>query len=233
MHLPTICALLASTRLVAGHAAIIAAVGDAGGSGMGLGVDTSTPRDGTDDDPFQRDATRFDGDLATSVGETEGFGNNNIESGTTAIMTELGDQLPQVSPGGYLNMTLHQVNADGGGPYTCMINSDGTAATWQPITVSVTPPGEDSRSRRTQASDQPMVAEIPANQACTGTVAGQPNVCMVRCQNDANAGPFGGVVPVQLAGAGNGTAAAARYLLARATLEKHLQMERMKLKREA
>lgn len=78
-----------------------------------------------------------------------------------------------------------------------------------------------------------MVAEIPANQACTGTVAGQPNVCMVRCQNDANAGPFGGVVPVQLAGAGNGTAAAARYLLARATLEKHLQMERMRLKREA
>lgn len=28
-----------------------------------------------------------------------------------------------------------------------MINSDGTAATWAAITVSVTPPGEDSRSR--------------------------------------------------------------------------------------
>lgn len=90
----------------------------------------------------------------------------------------------------------------------------------------------------TQASDQPMVAEIPANQACTGTVAGQQNVCMVRCQNDANAGPFGGVVPVQLAGAGgagNGTAggaATARYLLARAVLGKHKALE-MKMKRNA
>lgn len=115
MQLLTCLSLLASTSLVAGHAAIIAAVGDAGGSGMGLGVDTTTPRDGTDDDPFQRDATRFDGDLEDSVGETEGFGNNNVESGTVAIMSELGDQLPQVSPGGYLNMTLHQVNSDGGG----------------------------------------------------------------------------------------------------------------------
>lgn len=33
---------------------------------------------------------------------------------------------------------------------------------------------------------------------CTGNVAGQENVCMVRCQNPE--GPFGGCVPVQLAG---------------------------------
>jgi hypothetical protein len=32
-------------------------------------------------------------------------------------------------------------------------------------------------------------------------------VCMVRCNNDANAGPFGGCVPVQMV-AGNDTAAA-------------------------
>lgn len=73
-----------------------------------------------------------------------------------------------------------------------------------------------------------MVAQIPANQACTGTVAGQENVCMVRCQNDAGAGPFGGVVPVQLAGAGNGTAATARFLLARSILDKSRQLAQLK-----
>jgi hypothetical protein len=32
---------------------------------------------------------------------------------------------------------------------------------------------------------------------------------MVRCNNAARAGPFGGCVPVQMTGAGNATAAAA------------------------
>lgn len=66
------------------------------------------------------------------------------------------------------------------------------------------------------------MAAIPQNQQCTGTVAGQENVCMVRCQNDANAGPFGGVVPVQMAN--TTTPAEARRLLARSTSEKHLEL---------
>jgi hypothetical protein len=45
---------------------------------------------------------------------------------------------------------------------------------------------------------------------------------MVRCQNDANAGPFGGVVPVQMAN--TTTPAEARRLLARSTSEKHLEL---------
>ena len=49
------------------------------------------------------------------------------------------------------------------------------------------------------ATDFPLNAAIPADQSCTGTVAGQDNVCLVRCQNAARAGPFGGVVPVQMA----------------------------------
>ena len=34
------------------------------------------------------------------------------------------------------------------------------------------------------------------DQTCTGNVAGQQGVCMVRCQNPQ--GPFGGCVPVQM-----------------------------------
>ncbi|KAI0390581.1 hypothetical protein F5Y17DRAFT_53019 [Xylariaceae sp. FL0594] len=192
--------LVSFTHLAAGHGAIIKAVGNAGGSGMALGIDTSTPRDGTRRRPFQQDSTRFRGDQADTIGETLGGGDNNIEQGTKAILAETGGQLPQVTPGGELNMTLHQVNSDGGGPYTCAINADGTGETWQDITVTTTPPGKNSRNRSGAATDFPLIAAIPDDQACTGTVAGQDNTCLVRCKNGARAGPFGGVIPVQLAG---------------------------------
>ena len=110
-------AVLATASLVSGHGAIISATGDAGGSGMALGIDTSTPRDGTRRNPFQQDSTRFRGASAATFGETVGAGANQLESGTKAIMAETGDQLPQVSQGGEVKMTLHQVNADGGGEF--------------------------------------------------------------------------------------------------------------------
>lgn len=198
-----ITSVLLAADLVAGHGAIISATGDSGGSGMALGIDTSTPRDGTRRRPFQQDTTRFRGDAEETVGETLGGGDNDVESGTQAIMDETGDSLPQVSPGGEVSMTLHQVNADGAGPYTCMINDDGTATSWQDITVTENVPGDDGRDRDGEETDFPLTASIPEDQECTGTVAGQDNVCLVRCENPARNGPFGGVVPVQMA-AGNG-----------------------------
>jgi hypothetical protein len=99
-------------------------------------------------------------------------------------------------------MTVHQVNSDGAGPYDCMIDATGTGANWQPITVTQNLEGNArGRNSDTQMQDLPLTASIPADMACTGTVAGQSNVCMVRCQNPARAGPFGGCVPVQMAGA--------------------------------
>ncbi|KAL8372415.1 hypothetical protein RB595_001966 [Gaeumannomyces hyphopodioides] len=222
--------LLAAADLVAGHAAIIKAVGDAGGEGMALGVDTATPRDGTRRNPFQQDATRFKGQQAATFGETVGAGQNNLEAGTKAIMAETGAQLPQVKPGGSVTMTLHQVNGDGGGPYTCAVNADGTGAQWTDIKVTTTPPGQNSRNRQGAATDFPLVAQLSANQACTGTVAGQENVCLVRCQNAARAGPFGGVVPVQMAGAQ--TPAQARRALAIAMKRSEEALDRM-MKRAA
>ncbi|CRK41806.1 hypothetical protein BN1723_005199 [Verticillium longisporum] len=204
--------LLASAQLVAGHGAIITATGDQGGQGMALGVVTNTPRDGTRRDPFQQDSTRFRGASAQTFGETVGAGPNSLESGTKAIMSEMGGQLPQVSQGGSVDMTLHQVNGDGGGPYECMINADGTGA-------------PNSRNRGGAQTDFPMVAAIPADQTCTGTVAGQDQVCLVRCQNAARAGPFGGVVPVQMAGAANATEA--RRRLARSILETERTLAKM------
>ncbi|KAJ4011048.1 1,3-beta-glucanosyltransferase gas1 [Fusarium irregulare] len=198
-------ALFVAADLAAAHSVITNAVGDAGGSGMALGVDTSTPRDGTRRRPFQTDATRFRGQSAETVGETLAGGDNNVEQGTVDIMEETGDQLPQVSQGGSIEMTVHQVNSDGAGPYTCMINSDGTGNSWENIPVTTNVEGNDrGRNRDGEMGDFPLVASIPAGQECTGTVAGENNVCLVRCQNPARAGPFGGVVPVQMTQATGG-----------------------------
>ncbi|KAI6376730.1 hypothetical protein MCOR25_002695 [Pyricularia grisea] len=221
-----IAATILAAPLVAGHGAIIKAVGDAGGEGMGLGVVTSTPRDGTRRDPFQQDSTRFKGQQADSFGETVGGGQNDVESMTKAIMAETGTQLPQISPGGSLQMTLHQVNGDGAGPYTCELNSDASGSSWQQIRVTTTPPGRNSRNRDGAMTDFPLVAEIPQRQACTGTVAGQTNVCLVRCMNGARAGPFGGVVAAQLAG--SQTPAAARRALAESVKRSELIVSGLK-----
>lgn len=53
----------------------------------------------------------------------------------------------------------------------------------------------------------------------------------MRCQNPARAGPFGGVVPVQMAGANN-TAAAARRALAQVVRRNTLALKARKTKRE-
>jgi hypothetical protein len=119
-----------------------------------------------------------------------------------------GNTLPQISQGGSIMMTLHQVNGDGAGPYSCAINADGTASNWQTIDVTTQVAGKNSRSNA-KAVDLPLKAAIPAGQTCTGTVAGQNNVCMVKCQNAARAGPFGGCVPVQMAASGSSAAAPA------------------------
>jgi hypothetical protein len=98
--------LLASSSLVAGHAAIVGATGDAGGKGSAIGVDPATPRDGTGRNPFQQDATRFRGDAAATCGETLGGGDNAVEAGTAQVMQMSGGVLPQVSAGGQVCISL-------------------------------------------------------------------------------------------------------------------------------
>jgi len=199
--------LLAITQLVAGHGAIIKAVGDMGGAGSAIGVVPDTPRDGTKRNPFQQDSTRFRGQNAATCGQTVGAGENNIETGTKTVLDMNGGKLPQVKAGGEVTMTLHQVNADGAGPYTCAINTDGKATSWQKVQVTQQVPGTNSNDRNGAKQDFPLKAAMPQGMSCTGNIAGQNNVCLVRCMNAARAGPFGGCVPVQAVSnaAGNST----------------------------
>jgi hypothetical protein len=147
-----------------------------------------------------------------------------------AVMAQSGDTLPQVTPGGSLSGTLHIVTTDGAGPYTAIIDPTGTGqfstGTKAEITQQVpgtrgniAAPQQRSLYARTlvkmgimkRASnvneDYPIAATIPADTKCTGTVAGQTGVCLVKFANPSGAGPFGGVVAMQMASAGSSTTA--------------------------
>jgi len=122
-------------------------------------------------------------------------------------------------------MTLHQVNGDGAGPYTCMMSADATGADWAQMQVTQNVPGRRGNERDGAMTDFPLNAAMPAGATCTGTVAGQQNVCMVRCQNPARAGPFGGCVPVQMNVAGSNTTTAAATKLRKARKQNDEDLE--------
>ena len=46
------------------------------------------------------------------------------------------------------------------GPYTCMVNTDGTGQDWTTAKVTMNVPGQNSRSRA-KATDFPLEAEVP------------------------------------------------------------------------
>jgi len=154
----------------------------------------------------------------------------------TAVMAASGSTLPQVSDGGSLTGTVHIVTTDGAGPYTAIVDPTATGAFSQgkEATVTTQVPGTKGniaapKQRRfiprmlvkmgimkraaNVNEDYPIAIQMPAGMTCTGTVAGQQNVCLVKIANPSGAGPFGGVVAMQMAGAGaasgNATAAAA------------------------
>ncbi|EPS42504.1 hypothetical protein H072_3525 [Dactylellina haptotyla CBS 200.50] len=110
--------------------------------------------------------------------------------------------LPKCTAGGWLSMMVHQVNQDGAGPFRCRIDYSGTGKKWTKwIAVSKNVPGSKksySVYKKGSLKNWPLNVKIPVDAKCTGTYYGQKNICMVRCENYAINGPFGGCVPFQL-----------------------------------
>lgn len=151
------------------------------------------------------------------------------------VMAMSGSTLPQVSDGGSLSGTLHIVTTDGAGPYTCIVDPTGTGAFSQGTQAKVVTqvpgtkgniaaPKQRSLMMRSLVNlgivkraknvneDYPIKIAMPAGMSCTGSVAGQENVCAAKCANPSGAGPFGGVIMFQMASAGGaaGNATAAK-----------------------
>jgi hypothetical protein len=104
--------------------------------------------------------------------------------------------LPTTSDSGEISMTFHQVNQDGAGPLTAQIDptSAGTdPAAFQDAKVTQNVPGIGIGGlSAAQTTDFPVKVQMPAGMTCSGSAGGANNVCVVRLQNAALAGPFGG-----------------------------------------
>ncbi|CAE6528292.1 hypothetical protein RSOLAG22IIIB_06290 [Rhizoctonia solani] len=203
-------ALLAATSVNA-HGAIVAVKGGNGVTGQAFGIVDTTPRDGTRRNPFQTDTSIIrDKEIASgdaqACGRTLGGGVNDMAA---QMETASSAGLASVNADGSVAMTVHQINGDGAGPYTCDVSADASGQNFVAMKVTTNVPGQNSRSQA-KATDFPLVAQMPAGTTCTGGPDG--DACIVRCRNAARAGPFGGCVPVTNAApaGGNSTTPAKR-----------------------
>ncbi len=134
-----------------------------------------------------------------------------------------GSTLPQVSDGGSISGVFHIVTTDGAGPIKAVLDPTGTgkfANGTMPETVTQVPGNKGNIAAPKQRSlwaralvsaglmkraanvneDFPMKFSVPAGTTCQGEIAGRKNVCLVKIANSNKAGPFGGVIAIQMAG---------------------------------
>ncbi|KAL4263485.1 hypothetical protein AB1N83_006171 [Pleurotus pulmonarius] len=193
-HLVT-ATLLASALCVSAHGVITEVFGANGISSTGFGVVATTPRDGSTRIPFQLDSSIIR-DLEIDNGSSDICG-RTLGGGVNVVQAMLADAsasgLPAVFADGSVQMTLHQVNADGAGPYTCVVSADATGQDFVSMAITTQVPGRNSQSNA-KATPFPLVAQMPSGIICTGGPNG--DACLVRCRNAAIAGPFGGCVAV-------------------------------------
>ncbi|KAN0090363.1 hypothetical protein V8E51_018942 [Hyaloscypha variabilis] len=93
MLLKSVLICLTATQLAAGHGAIVKAIGDQGGTGKALGIDDTSPRDGTTRNPFQQDSARFK-NAADACCETLGGGMNDPATQIPQMLAANGGQMP-------------------------------------------------------------------------------------------------------------------------------------------
>ncbi|KAK6510180.1 hypothetical protein TWF481_004893 [Arthrobotrys musiformis] len=117
--------------------------------------------------------------------------------------------MPKVVPGGTLTIVAYQVNIDGAGPFHCKLSSNAHPSNW--VTVPVTSckwkgkhgkncPGHVKTSFNwgTVGKTMTFTVKMPHNLNCVGKSSnGKSNICIVRCENVAVNGPFGGCIPVE------------------------------------
>jgi len=192
---------------VQAHGTITGVTGANGVQAAGFGIIATTPRNGGLPKPFEQDTSVIRNNAIASgktgvCGSTAAGGNNDVASQLAAASAA---GLPTAAADGSVTMTLHQVNQDGAGPFTCDVSGDG-GNTFQAATVTTQVPGKFGLSLAV-AQDFPLVAQMPAGMACTAGPNG--DACIMRCRNPALAGPFGSCVAVSNGSGGNATAAAA------------------------
>lgn len=104
--------------------------------------------------------------------------------------------LPTTDNQGTVTMNFHQVNQDGAGPLTAMMDATSGGSnpqSFQMAQVMADVPGIGIGGLSgAQTMDFPVKVAMPAGMMCQGQVGGADNVCVVKMMNAALAGPFGG-----------------------------------------
>ncbi|KAG9230884.1 hypothetical protein BJ875DRAFT_536871 [Amylocarpus encephaloides] len=215
---------LAASPLAAAHGKIAVMTGDAGGNTTALGIQGAVVPGAGKNKVTEVDTTVFKSKAAATDGLGKASEGPNTMVGIDSVMEQSGCTLPQVSPGGSLSGTIHIVTTDGAGPYTAIVDPTATGqfSTGTKAEVTTQVPGKNGNNaapkqrslfRRTlvkigiekRASnvneDYPIIMTIPADMKCTRTVGDKTGVCLVKIANPSGAGPFGGVVAMQMASA--------------------------------
>nr|AIP87503.1 hypothetical protein gNR604 [fungal sp. NRRL 50135] len=185
-----------------GHGVILGAQGEAGSPpSVGFQVDTALARNCTSISPCQQDTTiirdaEITANIVNECGRTELSGNIDVGENTENALAA--GAVTQVKAGTQLTVTIHQVNADGAGPYSCDLDeTSNTGVISQNLSVTNNVPGVNGLSQA-KTQDFNITVQMPDKFSCTGASTG--NICTVRCRNNAVAGPFvckGGCFAVQ------------------------------------
>ena len=190
MFAPLLCSA-ALLSLANAHGQIIAAHGIAGSNtSIGFQVDTALARNCTSISPCQQDATiirnaEISANSVNECGRTELTGNIDVGENTENML--VAGTVAQVKAGTAMTVTIHQVNADGAGPYVCDMDPTGqlvncvvlmllsnfisgntlgvTGQTNLSVTNNV--PGANGFSQAKE-QDFNMTVTLPTNMACTG-----------------------------------------------------------------
>lgn len=191
--------LAALLSLVQAHGVILGAQGDTGSPlSIGFQVNEAIARNCTTINPCQMDATIIrDSEILANVvnkcGRTQLTGNIDIGENTENALA-LG-AVTKVKRGSKVTVTIHQVNADGAGPYVCDLDETSNAGLIEKtLKVENNVPGVNGFSQA-KAQDFNITVTMPDDLNCTGASTG--DICTVRCRNNAVAGPFGGCFAVQ------------------------------------
>ncbi|ESZ96483.1 hypothetical protein SBOR_3105 [Sclerotinia borealis F-4128] len=226
--------LMIVSPFVVAHRKITIVTRDINGNSIALGIKGTVFAGAGSNSKTELDTTVFNTGK-NNCGQTEAAGTNKAVSGVTKSMALSGSTLPQISThNASISGTFHIVTSDGAGPLTAMVDTTGKGDFSKAVKAVVTTqiPGTKGKIQKSKQQrwervlrsiglmkratnineDFPFSVAIPAGTICTGTLAGQSNVCIVEIVNPSKAGPFGGCVAVQQFGGTNTTDIARRNL---------------------
>ncbi|KAK6351862.1 hypothetical protein TWF718_005007 [Orbilia javanica] len=111
-------------------------------------------------------------------------------------------RMAKATKGGWIEIGVWQVNSDGAGPYKCKLDTTGTGTgfpTNETLEVVTQPLGApNSINHRGSSKHHLLKVNLPTEFDCAAKYNTTENICILRCENFARNGPFGGCVPFQL-----------------------------------